>query len=97
MDKYNYKIKGIYHSGRKGTRWDPVIDEKYDGLIGQLCTFDPNEVEQFRWITIYLKNHPFYCWWNTTALIQLSRDFNGDYVVETVNSIYVFEEIKDGD
>lgn len=95
MGKYNYKIKGIYHSGRKGTRWDPVMDEKYDGLIGQLCTFDPNEVEQFRWITIYLKTHPFYRWWNTSNVLQLSRDLNGDYLVETVNSIYVFEEVNE--
>lgn len=96
MGKYKYRIKGIYHSGRKGTRWDPVMDEKYDGLIGQFCTFDPNEVEQFRWITIYLKNHPFYRWWNTSNVLQLSCDLNGNYVVETVNSIYVFEEVKDG-
>lgn len=97
MGKYKYRIKGIYHSGRKGTRWDPVMDEEYDGLIGQLCTFVPDEIEQFRGIAFYLKNHPFYRWWNTSNVLQLSRDLNGDYVVETVNSIYVFEEIKDGD
>ena len=95
MGKYNYKIKAIYHSGRKGTRWDPVMDEKYDSLIGQLCTFNHNEVKQFRWITIYLKNHPFYRWWNTSNVLQYLVT-QRRCVVETVNSIYVFEEVKDG-
>ena len=95
MNKFNCKIKGIYHSGRKGTRWDPVMDEKYDGLIGQLCTFDPGKVEQFETVTIYLKNHPFYKYWHTSEVLQLSRGFDGSYVLETANSIYVFDEVRE--
>ncbi len=96
MNKYKYKIKGIYHSGRKGKRWDPVTDEKYDGMIGQLCTFDPEKVEQLQTVMFYLKTHPLYRYWHTSEVIQFSYDFDGSFVLETANSIYVFEEATDG-
>lgn len=93
-NRYNFRIIGIYHSGRKGKRFDPRTEDKYDGLIGCLCDFDPDKVEQFKGVRFNLKNHPYYDWWDTTGIIQLERDFNGNYVLETVNTIYVFEEEK---
>lgn len=89
-----FKIIGIYHSGRKGVRWENVTQPKYDGMVGCLTTFDPNNVEQFDGVRFYLKGHPLYEWWDTTAVVQLARDFDGNYVLETVNTIYVFQEVK---
>ena len=95
MDKYKYKITNIYHSGRKGVRWSVPEDQKYDDLVGCLCTFDPFEVKQFESIRLWIKNHPIYRWWDTSAIIQLSCDFDGKYYLETINTIYVFEEVKE--
>ena len=95
MGKYKYRIKGIYHSGRKGTRWDPVMDEEYDGLIDQLCTFDPEKVEQLQTVMFYLKTHPLYRYWHTSEVIQFSYDFDRSFVLETANSIYVFDEVRE--
>ena len=95
MNKYKYKIVNIYHSGRKGVRWSVPEDPKYDDLVGCLCTFDPFEVKQFESIRLWIKNHPIYRWWDTSAIIQLSCDFDGKYYLETINTIYVFEEVKE--
>ena len=94
MNKFKFEIIGIYHSGRKGVRWQEVSDAKYDGLVGCLTTFNPDEVERFEGIRFYLKNHPRYKWWDTTGIIQLARGIDGSYVLETVNTIYVFDEVK---
>ena len=95
FNRFKYRIKGIFYSGRTGTRWQEVSDLKYDGLVGCLCSFDPEKVEQFNGIRFFLKDHPYHSWWETTAVIQLSMDFDGNYVLETVNTIYVFEEVKE--
>ena len=95
FNRFKYRIKGIFYSGRTGTRWQEVSDLKYDGLVGCLCSFDPEKVEQFNGIRLFLKDHPYHSWWETTAVIQLSMDFDGNYVVETINTIYVFEEVKE--
>lgn len=94
MVKYNYKILAIYHSGRKGDRWSLRKDQKYYGLTECLCDFDPIRVKQFECYRLHLQGHPEYEWWDTTAVIQLSRDFDGKYYLETINTIYVFEEVK---
>ena len=85
-NRYNFRIAGIYHSGRKGKRWNPRTEEKFDSMVGCLCDFDPDEVD--------LKDHPNYDWWDTTGIVQLSRGFDGKYILETINTIYVFEEVK---
>ena len=95
MDMFKYRLKGIYHSGRKGTRWEKVTQPKYDDMVGCLTTFDPESVEQFQSVRFYLKDHPVYRWWDTSGIIQLSLGFDGDYYLETINSIYVFEEVKE--
>ena len=94
-DRFKYRIEGIYHSGRLGTRWQEVSDLKYDGLVGCLCSFDPKEVEQFKGIRFFLKDHPYHSWWETTAVLQLAKDFDDNYVLETVNTIYMFKEVKE--
>lgn len=87
-------IKEICHSGRKGTRWTAVDDIKYNGLIGCFAEFDMDSVERFKGVHMVLKGHPYYDWWDTTGIIQLARRLDGDYVLETVNTIYVLEEVK---
>lgn len=95
MNMFKYRLRDIYHSGRKGNRWEKVTQPKYDDMVGCLTTFDPNSVEQFEGVRFYLKDHPLYRWWDTTAIVQLSRGFDGDYYLETINTIYVFEEVKE--
>ena len=93
-NRYNFRIAGIYHSGRIRKRWNPRTEEKFDSMVGCLCDFDPDEVEQFKGVHFNLKDHPNYDWWDTTGIVQLARDFDGNYILETVNTIYVFEEVK---
>ena len=89
-----FKIKEIVHSGRKGTRYDPVTDEKYDGLIGCNVKWNIKDIRQFDGTTFKFQNHPFYNYWHTSPVIQLSkRDFTV-YELETVNTIYILEEVE---
>lgn len=87
-------IKDICHSGRKGVRWTAVDDIKYYGLVGCYAKFDMNSIKQFEGIRMYLAGHPDHSWWDTTGIIQLARRWDGDYVMETINTIYVLEEVS---
>lgn len=94
-DRFKYKIIGIYHSGRKGLRGEPRTDPKYEGMIGTLCDFDPEEVKMYQEVRFHLKDHPMYEWWHTTGAVGLARNFDGSYHFETVNTIYVFKEVNE--
>lgn len=88
-----YKIKGIYHSGRKDERFKPVDDEKYDGLVGCRIKWDINDLEQFESTRFKIVGHPFYSWWHTSPVIQLTKRDENTYILETVNTLYELEEI----
>ena len=86
-----YRIKGIYHSGRKGLRMSPVTDYKYDGLIGCQIEWDVNSLRQFQPTRFWYKN---VLWWDTSPVIQLTKkDFN-IYALETINTIYELEILE---
>ena len=88
-----YKIKGIYHSGRKGERFKSVDDEKYDGLVGCRIKWDINDLKQFESTMFEIVGHPFYSLWNTSPVIQLTKRDEDTYILETVNTLYELEEI----
>ncbi len=89
-----YVLKNILHSGRKGTRGEPVDDIKYDGLIGLRVTFDIQKIKQFEPTRLYLLDyHRLYEWWDTSEILALSAS-NGKVEIETANSIYKLEEWK---
>lgn len=92
-----YKIIGIYHSGRKGTRYDEVTDYKYDGLIGSIIDTDKpiedyKEFEEIYWN--FISSDSLYACWHTSAVIGSGINSFGDYVIETINSIYVLEKVN---
>ena len=87
-----FRIKGIYHSGRQGIRMEPVTDYKYDGLVGCVIELNINSVQLFHPTRFLIKDHPMYSLWNTSAVIQLSKEAYSDtYVLETINAIYELE------
>ena len=89
-----YKIKGIYYNGRRGIRWEPVTEEKYDGLLDALISWDINGIRQFEGTTFkVLSDEPYYC--HTSEILQLIKR-DRVYELETANTIYVLEEL-DGD
>lgn len=92
MDKY--RILGIYHSGRKGTRWTKVNDEKYDDLESCEIWCDLDKINQFQTFRFYLKHHPNYEWWDLSCIICVWFNRIKDiYYIETINSIYCLEKI----
>lgn len=87
-----YRIKGIYHSGRQGLRMEPVTDHKYDGLIGCIIVWNINSMQLFHPTRFLIKDHPMYSLWNTSPVIQLSKEVYSDtYILESINAIYELE------
>jgi hypothetical protein len=91
-----YKITGIFHNGRQGARWESVTDSKYEDLVGCTIGWDVNAVKQFEPTKFLLKNHPLYSFWNTSQVLQLSKEGNR-HILETVNTIYLLEDLSDAD
>lgn len=90
-----YKIKGIYHNGRENPRMEPVADEKYETLVGSIVGCDINEIRQFKPTKFTFYDNPRYDFWNTSEILQLSRRLSDDmYELETVNTIYILEELE---
>lgn len=89
-----YRIKGIYHNGRRGIRWEPVTEEKYDGLLDALISWDVHEIKQFQCTSFKVLSGGIWNWY-TSEILQLSKK-DKTYVLETVNTIYELEEV-DGD
>ena len=89
-----FVIKEILHSGRKGIRGEPVDDYKYDGLVGCYAKFDINDIKQCQPMHMKLSGHMYYDWWDTSLVIQLTRRNLNVYELETVNSIYILEEME---
>lgn len=85
-----YKIKGIYHNGRKGPRMEPVTEEKYDGLLDALISWDIHGIKQFEGTRFkVLSGGPWY--WYTSEILQLTKK-GKVYELETANTIYELEE-----
>ena len=91
-----YRIMAILHSGRKDTRLKRVDEDKYDGLVGStvICR-DLSEVKQFECLQMKVLDSPFHRVWETTAVISLWEKVNHFFYCETINSIYILNEIKD--
>ena len=86
-----FRIKGIYHSGRKGIRMEPLVGHKYEGLIGAFVDWNIEDVRYLfstRFWTI--QHHPAYVW-DTSAVIGLNRKDGKTFVLETINLIYELE------
>ena len=90
-----YKIIDITHSGRKGVRGTRVDEYKYDPLFGAIIkTDDICKTEQFHGMKWFLLNNTIYDYWNTSAVLGISRTKDGKrYIIETVNTIYELEVI----
>lgn len=87
-----YKIIDIVHSGRKGIRGEKITKPKYEALVECIAYIDIDSIKPFQNVHMILKGHPNYDWWDTSALITFSLEQN--YIkFETVNSIYILEEI----
>lgn len=91
--KKQYKIGAIVHSGRKGMRATPVTESKYDGLVGTSIWFDVDSMKQFEEQEFLLIDNPFYEYWRTSAVLQAGIDENNQLIIETVNTIYILEEL----
>lgn len=89
-----FKIIEIVHSGRKGTRYSPINNEKYYGLVDSIIEMKPLEslksYEELKWNFVETKSG--YEWWHTSVVICVSKHEN-DYLVETVNTIYALQKI----
>lgn len=92
-----YKILRISHSGRKDIRYKDVDDPKYDGLIGSIIKMKDIEstelFERLKWD--FVETSSWYDWWEASEIISVFVNFKNQYVVETVNTIYVLEKLKD--
>ena len=86
-----YRLKGIYHNGRNGTRWDLINDKEY------VVQWNINDIRQFKPTKFIFQNTTHYDYQKTSEVLQLSRRFSSDgtcvYELETMGSIYVLEKI----
>ncbi len=92
----DYIIQKIQHSGRKGIRNTDCTDLKYDGLIGYKCHIDVDEIQQFKSYEFKVDS-PKYESWRTSEVLTAGvfSIKNVIYLeIETVNTIYLFERIK---
>ena len=89
-----YKLLDVVHSGRKGIRGTTVCDMKYEGLIGYTCSFDIDDIQQFKQMKFDVVDSQYYDWWKTSEVLEVGINEEGLIVVETANTIYKFLEIK---
>lgn len=85
----NYKIIDIQHSGNKAEKGLPKVGDKYDRRRGQVVTIDFDEYEPGN---ILVFNQDTRAFLYTTPFVGITNDEHYIYV-ETVNSIYVLEEV----
>ena len=101
-NKKRYRVLEILHSGRKNTRNKPVDNPKYDGIIGSIVELAGiNSIEGIRQFNLvsfeFVKTSSDYDWWNTSAVISVFLDFHNRYHIETINTIYILEEVNSND
>lgn len=91
-----YKVKEILHSGRKAERGLPVWDRKYEYVIGYDCFFDPKDIVVDSPFVFYFIDNPEYLWWGMSNVVSVEeKPDNKELIVETLNSIYFFEDFGD--
>lgn len=91
-----YILKSIKHSGRKGIRNTDCTASKYEELIGSKCKIDVEDIKQFK-PYIFEVDSRYYSSWRTSEVLTAGMYFENKecYLeIETVNSIYTFERIK---
>ena len=92
-----YTIEKVIHSGRKGIRYEPVTDPKYDGLVGTRCYADFAESKQFQKMHFDIPSGEINCpydWWDTSEILELKvYKETGEVFLETANTIYVLQEV----
>ena len=98
MNKVRYKVLEIKHSGRKGPRDSPVSQDKYKGLIGSVIEsiniLDLYEFDIWHWSFVNTES-PYEDWY-TSQVISVTKEHDKPvYHIETLNTIYVVEELKD--
>lgn len=91
-----FKIVNILHSGRKGIRNEETTESKYDGLKGSTIEMkDPESIKQFESLDMRVYGSNVYSWWETSPVIALSLNLKNQYVLETVNTIYILERLTE--
>lgn len=95
MKTQSYKIKGIYHNGRKDIRMKPRDDFKYVVSVGRTIIFQESDLKQYEPFKWYFINHPFYETWTTSEVLEAFVSEDKNLVrIETANTIYEFEKIE---
>jgi hypothetical protein len=91
-----YKLYKIAHSGRKGPRDAPLNNCKYDGIVDSIVqSYDIRYLHPFqRYHFKFLKTKSPYESWITSEVVRLIELDEGIFMLETVNTLYYFEEIK---
>ena len=91
-----YKLYKIAHSGRKGPRDAPLNNCKYDGMVDSIIrSYDIRYLHPFqRYHFKFLKTKSPYESWITSEVVRLIELDEGIFMLETVNTLYYFEEIK---
>ena len=93
-EKKMYRIVAVRHSGRKGTRGERVESSKYDGVTDSIIrTNDLSKVQYLDKLTwTFIQTKSPHDWWETSEILS-AYIFCGDYILETVNTIYVLREL----
>ena len=94
-----YKIKSILHAGRKGKRNTPRIDGRYPLRIGRIIELDTKDLFIGNQLVLdYVQDENGNDYRGMSLYCSMIKDW--DYVyenrirVETINSIYEFEETE---
>ena len=91
-----YKVKEVLHSGRTADRGLPVWDRKYEYVIDYDCFFDYKDIVVDAPFVFYFVNNPEYVWWGMSNVVSVEeKPESKELIVETLNSIYIFEELGD--
>ena len=94
-----YKIVSIKHSGRKGIRGTDVNEPKYDGMINSIVEINSSlKNEKIRYTPLhmnFIETESIYDNFHTSAILAISINKDWNYVVETINTLYELEEIKE--
>lgn len=90
-----YIIKYIYHNGRKGERWKPHDNPKYEDILGSTIALDEERIVLYSPVKFLFKGNKFFDYWYTTPVLEVTEIFDYDGIfLETTNAIYELREVK---